>query len=184
MVRLSKVSNMHGWLFQLARFTLLHQKQLPSTKVKRKMAAQITPTSRSNSAPIHVVTNCGKKCNEFTTGKDAFECNSSYSKDGGDSRLSYISSDILKEEEDLAKINKQAKCVVYNKNFQHIPKNYSHSREFAPGGDDAPPRRNLPGGCQQAQDVQPRLEEVDPVLQLLNDLPPPTADMIYPNTDG
>jgi hypothetical protein len=146
------------------------------------MAAKITPTSRSNSAAVHLVTNYGKECREFATGKNGFECDSSYTKDGGDNQLSYNSSNTFKEE-DLAKTNKQAKCVPYNKIFQHIPKNHSNSRDFAPGGDDVPPGRNSPGGCQQAQDVQPRLEQVDPVLQLLNDLRQPTEKMIYPRVD-
>jgi len=171
-----------GWLFQLARTTSLQQKQLPSTKVKRKMAAKITPSSRSNSAAVHLGTNYGKECREFTTGKDGFECDSSYTKGGGDNQLSYNSSNTFKEE-DPAKINMQAKCVPYNIIFQHIPKNHSNSRGFAPGGDDVPPERDSPGGCQQAQDVQPRLEQVDPVIQLLIDLPQPTENMILPRVD-
>lgn len=179
MVRLSKLSNVDGWLFQLARTISLHQKQFPSKKVKHKMAATITPSSPSNSAPIHLVTNYGKECREFTTGKDGIECDSSSTKDGGDNQLSFNSSNTFKEE-DLA-INKQAKCVPYNIIFQHIPKNHSNSRDFAPGGDDVPPGRNSPGGCQQ--DVQPRLEQVDPVIQFLIDLPQPTEKMIYPKFD-
>lgn len=146
------------------------------------MAAEITPSSRSNLAPIHLVTNYGKECREFTTGKDGFECDSSYSKGAGDNQLSYNSSNIFKEE-DLTRINKQAKYIPYNIIFQHIPKNHSHSRDFAPGGDDEPPGRNFPGGCQLAQDVQPRLEQVDIVIQVLNDLPQPTEKMILPKTD-
>lgn len=170
-VGLSKLSNIHRWLFQIGRTTSLHQKQLPLTKAKGKMAAEVTPSSRS----MLLVTNHRKEYkHKVTTDKGISKCDSSYSKDGGDNQVSHNSSNKFIEG-DLTKVNKQAKYVQYE--IKH-----SQSRDFAPGGDDMPPGRDFPGGCQQAQDVHPRLE-VDTVLQFLIDLPPPTAKMILPKIE-
>lgn len=134
------------------------------------MAAEIVPSSHSNS-PLSLP-NHGKYRSQKVTSK----CDSSCNKDGGDNQLTYNSSSPFKEG-DFTRVNNQAKYVEYeflHNNVQAIPKNLT---DFSTGRDDEPPARDFRGGCQQAQDVQPRLED-DFVLQLLIDLRPPTANMI------